>query len=90
MEVKANQGGTDTFARLKKDHPLKRYSLEELRSEFHKLTGDTMQSICVILGQEESLDVVRRIMHFAILHANNIGTSKGQPLSEHIASAQVA
>lgn len=66
IEVKATQGGTDTFARLKKDHPLEQYSLEELRSEFHKLTGETMQSICGILGQDETLDLVRRDMHFAI------------------------
>lgn len=45
-----------------------------------------MQSVFVILGREESLDLVRRIMHSAILHVNNIGAPKGQPLSEQTAS----
>ena len=44
LEVKADQSETDTLARLKKDHPLERYSLEELKSEFNKLTRETIQS----------------------------------------------
>lgn len=82
LEVKADQSERDTLARLKKDHPLERYSLEELKSEFNKLTGETIQSLVMIIGQEEILDLVRRIMNFSILHANNVGAPKGQPLTE--------
>ena len=50
LEVKADQGETDTLARLRKNHPLERYSLEELKSEFNKLTGETIQSLVMIIG----------------------------------------
>lgn len=79
MELKSNQPGMqiDTFARLKKDHPLEKYSLEEL----------IIQSLLIILSQEESVDLVRKIMHFSILHANNVGAPKGQVLTEIAPSA---
>lgn len=79
MELKSNQPGMqiDTFARLKKDHPLEKYSLEELKVEFKRLTGETIQSLLIILSLEESGDLVRKIMHFSILHANNVGAPKG-------------
>lgn len=51
------------------------------------MTGETIQSLVMIIGQEESLDLVRRIMHFSILHANNVGAHKGQPLTETSSSA---
>lgn len=53
MELKSNQPGMqiDTFARLKKDHPLEKYSLEELKVEFNRLTGETIQSLLIILSQ---------------------------------------
>uniref|UniRef100_A0A8W8MKM7 Tyr recombinase domain-containing protein n=1 Tax=Magallana gigas TaxID=29159 RepID=A0A8W8MKM7_MAGGI len=89
MELKSNQPGMqiDTFARLKKDHPLEKYSLEELKVEFNRLTGETIQSLLIILSQEESVDLVRKIMHFLILHANNVGAPKGQVLTEIAPSA---
>uniref|UniRef100_A0A8W8L9T9 Tyr recombinase domain-containing protein n=1 Tax=Magallana gigas TaxID=29159 RepID=A0A8W8L9T9_MAGGI len=89
MELKSNQPGMqiDTFARLKKDHPLEKYSLEELKVEFNRLTGETIQSLLIILSQEESVDLVRKIMHFSILHANNVGAPKGQVLTEIAPSA---
>lgn len=89
MELKSNQPGMqiDTFERLKKDHPLEKYSLEELKVEFNRLTGETIQSLLIILSQEESVDLVRKIMHFSILHANNVGAPKGQVLTEIAPSA---
>lgn len=89
MELKSNQPGMqiDTFARLKKDHPLEKYSLEELKVEFNRLTGETIQSLLIILSQEESVDLVRKIMHFSILHANNVGAPKGQVLTDIAPSA---
>ena len=43
--------GTDVpedFARLKKDHPLADYSLEELRTHFEGLTNETMADILMV------------------------------------------
>lgn len=33
------------------------------------------------------MDLVRKIMHFSILHANNVGAPKGQVLTEIAPSA---
>jgi len=68
------------LARLKREHPLERYNVEELRTEFFKLTGETAQGILRVLGMDDTVEAMQRLMHFTILNANVQGAPKGQPL----------
>ena len=48
LKVKANIDAPEEFARLKRDHPLMDYTLEELRTHLEGLTGETMADILTV------------------------------------------
>ena len=48
LKVKATTDAPEEFARLKKDHPLTDYTLEELRTHLEGLTGETMADILLV------------------------------------------
>lgn len=60
--------------RLKKGYPLEDYSLAELRTEFEKLTGESVQDILMLAGKEDNIETVRILMSYTIEHANTVGT----------------
>lgn len=68
------------FNRLKKEHPLEAYSIQELTAEFEKLTGESVRNILVLAGKDETLENMRLLLHYAIGHANTVGAPKGQNL----------
>ena len=80
VRMKSNEGEPRNFARLKKDHPLEKYTLEELLDEYEGLTGEDIGDIILLAGVDRSIESVRMILHFAILHANIVGAPRGQPL----------
>lgn len=44
------------FARLKKEHPLTRYSVEELENEFKNLTGEKAKEILSLVGKHRDFN----------------------------------
>jgi hypothetical protein len=62
---------------LKKEYPMEDYSLVELRMEFERLIGESAKDILFLAGKEDNLTTMRALMHFAIEHANSIGSPKG-------------
>ena len=73
--------GVADLARLKKDHALENYSLDELATEFKKLTGEELKDVMTLSGKDLNLDNAQQLMHKAILFANLIGGSKGSTLT---------
>jgi hypothetical protein len=60
------------LARLKKDHPLEHYKLEELQLEFKKLTGEELNNVLTLAGKATgSVDNAIHAMHLAILQVCN-------------------
>ena len=81
VKAKAAGGTTPTeFARLKRDHPLERYTLDELVDEFERLTGEDVGDIFMMAGFDATVDNMRLVMHFAIIQANLVGAPKGKAL----------
>ena len=80
--VRASMDGSITdFARLRKDHPLTRYTVEELVEEYERLFGEDVGDTCLLTGLDTSIeDNMRLVMHCAIVHANAVGAPKGQVL----------
>ena len=81
----------DNFARLKKDHPLVNYSLDELATEFLKLTGEELKDVMLLTGMQLNLENSRKLMHQTIIFANLIGAPKASipvdPRTTSVASA---
>jgi len=75
--------GVADLARLKKDHALENYSLDELATEFKKLTGELeeLKDVMILSGKDLNLDNAQQLMHKAILFANLIGGPKGSALT---------
>lgn len=64
---------------VEKRSPIReKISLEELKEEFNRLTGETTQSLLIILGQEESVDLVWKIMHFYNKDGAHAASSSGR------------
>ena len=74
--------GQGQLARLKKDHPLEHYSVEELMAEFRKLTGDSLTDVLALAGKTSDPENVRFAVHLAVVHANAAGAPRGQTLAE--------
>ncbi|OWF47760.1 hypothetical protein KP79_PYT06231 [Mizuhopecten yessoensis] len=53
-------------------------------SNFKRLTGDTAREILEMAGKEDTRDNVEVLLHYTILHANEIGQPSGQDLSEAV------
>ena len=87
MKGSDDMGGDGQFARLKKDHPLEHYNMEELTSEFKKLTGENVADILTLAGKQMEEQCIRYCMHLAIIHANAAGAPKGQTLTEQTQAA---
>ncbi|XP_048729533.2 uncharacterized protein LOC125646917 [Ostrea edulis] len=81
MELKVVPTPTQ-FARLKKDHPLERYKLEELQHEFKKLTGEELTNVLALAGKPANAENAIHALYLAILQANNVGAPKGSLLKE--------
>ncbi|VDI53922.1 Hypothetical predicted protein [Mytilus galloprovincialis] len=69
------------MARLKQDHPLNNYSLDELSIEFKKLTAESFKDVLMLAGKDVNLENGLQLMHQAILYANLIGGPKGASTS---------
>ena len=67
----------ENMARLKQDHPLNNYSLDELSIEFKKLTAESFKDVLMQAGKDVNLENGLQLMHQAILYANLIGGPKG-------------
>lgn len=67
----------ENMARLKQDHPLNNYSLDELSIEFKKLTAESFKDVLMLAGKDVNLENGLQLMHQAILYANLIGGPKG-------------
>ncbi|XP_062580551.1 uncharacterized protein LOC134242478 [Saccostrea cucullata] len=82
LKLKASDGNSEdlTLARLKRGYPLEDYSLAELRTEFEKLTGESVKDILMLAGKEDNIETVRILMSYTIEHANTVGAPRGQVL----------
>lgn len=69
------------LARLKKEHPLTRYSLEELETEFKSLTGEEAKEMLRLVGKQRDIDNIRLLVHLAICMANDVGAPKSTPIA---------
>ncbi|KAJ8300927.1 hypothetical protein KUTeg_022446 [Tegillarca granosa] len=70
------------MARLKKEHPLTRYTEEDLIGHFEGLTGESVKDVLGVIGKNCTLDNFRILVHLVIIHANQVGAPKSQPLRE--------
>lgn len=68
------------FARLKKEHPLTGYSVEELETEFKNLTGEEAKEILSLVGKHKDINNVRLLVHVAICMANDVGAPRSTPI----------
>ena len=71
----------EVFARFKKEHPIESYTLDELDSEFRKLTGENAKDVLMIAGKEFDLIELRLLVHNAIIYENSIGGPKSSTIS---------
>ena len=78
--AESNVAVTD-LARLKKDHHLNNYSLEELAMEFRKLTGEALKDVLSLAAKDINLENAQQLVHQSILFANLIGGPKGSALA---------
>lgn len=69
------------FARLKKEHPLTRYSVEELENEFKNLTGEEAKEILSLVGKNRDMNNLRLLVHVAICMANDVGAPRSTPIT---------
>jgi hypothetical protein len=69
------------LARLKKDHPLENYTLEELEQEFTALSGEQPGDIFLLAGKVRTKETAMALINLAIYYANEIGGPKSTPLS---------
>lgn len=51
MELKVGPPPSPPIARVKKDHPLEHYKLEELIQEFKRLTGEELTNVLTLAGK---------------------------------------
>ncbi len=74
--------GADTqpvvLARLKKEHPLERYTHDQCRQEFEGLVGCPVADVLSAATKEDTHANVRMALHFAIMEANTRGQPKAQ------------
>jgi hypothetical protein len=82
LRLKAQGEEPPLLARLKREHPLENYSIEELLTEFGRLCGERADDTMSVAGRDvKDIADVRLTVHFAILHANVAGPPKGQLFS---------
>lgn len=74
--------------RLKKGYPLEDYSLGELRTEFERLTGESVKDILMLAGKDDNIDTVRVLMSLTIEHANLAGAPRGQILENNASTSR--
>ena len=67
LELKAATPSEPPFARLKKDHPLEKYKLEELIQEFRKLSGEELPNVLNLAGLPVNLENAIQAVHLAII-----------------------
>ncbi|KAJ8308870.1 LOW QUALITY PROTEIN: hypothetical protein KUTeg_013744, partial [Tegillarca granosa] len=70
------------MARLKKEHPLTCYTEEDLMGLFEGLTGESVKDVLGVIGKDCTLHNLGILVHLVILHANQVGAPKSQPLRE--------
>ena len=72
----------DELARLKEEHSLDKYSLEEFEAEFHLLCGKRAVDMCTLAAKHGDKESVMVLMNLAIHLANEIGvpTPRSIPL----------
>jgi hypothetical protein len=83
LRLKAMEDGDvdeEGLARLKKDHPLGAYSVEEVEREFLSLTGEASKDVLALAGKEGCKKWVCVLLHLAILHANEVGAPRATML----------
>jgi hypothetical protein len=79
LKTKAQEDEIPLLARLIKEHPLENYSLEELLTEFKRLTGTSAEEVMGLAGKDvKTREHVRIAMHHAIVQANLMGAPKVQ------------
>ncbi|XP_061191609.1 uncharacterized protein LOC133199787 [Saccostrea echinata] len=69
------------LARLKKEHPLSRYSLGELENEFKSLTGEEAKVVLSLVRKQREIDNIRLLVHVAICMANDAGVPTSTPIA---------
>jgi len=65
LELKNNTEPPDVFARLKKEHPIENYSVDELEAEFKKLIGESGKDVLMLAGKAFDLIEMRFIDAFS-------------------------
>jgi hypothetical protein len=82
LRLKAQGEEPALLARLKREHPLENYTLEELLTEFGRLCGEKADDTMSVAGCDiHHIEHVRLAVHYAILHANVAGAPRGQLFS---------
>ena len=89
LELKSIIEPPPAFARLKKEHPLEKYTLEELETEFRKLTLKSAKDLLLLSGRPFDLEETRLLVHYSILFANSVGAPRGSALSASAPSEDV-
>lgn len=82
LELQTLEDTLGILARLKREHPLEKYSSDELGSEFKGLSGENLSDVLTLAGRDSAVENCRLAMHFTILHANAVGAPKGVTLSQ--------
>ncbi|KAK3107550.1 hypothetical protein FSP39_017076 [Pinctada imbricata] len=70
----------DSLARLKEEHRLERYTIEELEGEFYSLCGEKVEDFYQLAGKSRSKESAMVLLNMAIHLANEIGAPRGTPL----------
>lgn len=63
-------GPPPSTPRLKKDHPLERYKLEELNQEFKRLIGEELTNVLTLAGKPKNSENAIYAFHLAITQAS--------------------
>ncbi|KAK3107249.1 hypothetical protein FSP39_010260 [Pinctada imbricata] len=70
----------DSLARLKEEHRLERYTMEELEGEFYSLCGEKVEDFYQLAGKSRSKESSMVLLNMAIHLANEIGAPRDAPL----------
>lgn len=70
MELKVGPPPSPPIARVKKDHPLEHYKLEELIQEFKRLTGEELTNVLTLAGKPTNSENASYALHLAIIQAS--------------------
>ncbi|XP_061169412.1 uncharacterized protein LOC133178716 [Saccostrea echinata] len=77
--VRAAEEPDGTLARVKMNTPVESMGREEMNAAFEGLTGESAEECLQMVGGRQE-DDLRKLLHYTILYANEVGQPDGQDL----------